>query len=141
MELALASFIFVHHHVIVSPAAAQYPAPLFPRGGCVALPALGAERPQRAVGRAEGGGLLGVDEVDLAGGFDGLALGDEAVAVVAGDYLGGAVEALLEPIAHVAEGGHLAPAGFEGARAGEAVAFAFGTHVVFDCLENEARLG
>lgn len=59
------------------------------------------------------------------------------MAVVASDYFGGAVEALFEAVADLAEGGHPSPAGFQGARAGEAMTFAVGAHVVFDSLRTK----
>ena len=119
----------------VAAAAAQDAAALLGERGVHAGAPLRAERAQRAVGQTEGRRLLGVDEVHLTGRLDRRVLGHEALAVVAGDHLGGAVEALLEAVAHVAERRHLAPARLEGARAGEAVALTLGAHVVLDGLE------
>ena len=46
------------------------------------------------------------------------------------DDFGGGVELVLEAVADVAEERHLAPAGAQRARTGQAVALAFGAHVV-----------
>ena len=51
-----------------------------------------------------------------------------------GDDFGGAVELFFEPVAHVAEERHLAPAGAQRARPGQSVTLALGAHVVLDGL-------
>lgn len=121
----------------MSPSTAQNTAALLALRSRIALPPLRSEGAQSCVRCAEGWRVLGVDEIHLAGRFDSLSFGDEAVAVVASDYFGGAVEALFEAVADLAEGGHPSPAGFQGARAGEAVTFAVGAHVVFDSLRTK----
>lgn len=119
----------------MAPAAAQNTAALLALRRCVAFASLRTERAQRRVRGAERGRVLRVDEIHLARWFDRLSFGDKAVAVVAGDHFRSTVKALLQTVADLAEGGHPSPAGFQGARAGEAVTFAVGAHVVFDGLK------
>lgn len=99
----------------VASAAAQDAAALLGEGGVDAGAALGAERAERVVRQAEMRRLLRVHQVHLARGLYRRVLRHEALAVVAGDHLGRAVEALLQTVAHLPEGGHLAPARLQGA--------------------------
>lgn len=65
------------------------------------------------------------------------------VAVVAdvGDHdAGGSVVAVLEAVAHHAEGRQTHPAGLHGAGAGHAMAFAFLTHLGLDVLEIKEKI-
>lgn len=120
--------------LVPSPAAEKLAA-VHSRRRRVTLPPLRAQRPRLPVGSAEVRRLFRVDEVRAARRLDGGALGDEAAAVVAGDDLGCAVEALLESVPDVAEGRHLAPARAEGAGAGQSVALTLGPHEVLYRLQ------
>lgn len=129
------------HRRHVTPVATEDAATLLAQRGRVALPTFRPEGAEGGVGGAERRRVLGVDEVELAGRLDGLAVRYEALAVVAGDHLGCAVEALLESVADVPEVRHLPPTGAQRAGSRETVAFAFCAHVVLYCLEGRNNMG
>lgn len=136
-EPALAIDLLLDDPGVVAPAAAEELTALDPGTSSVALT---ARRPQGAglpVRLAEVRRVLAVDQVEPTGRLDRRALGDEAVAVVAGDDLGRAVEGLLQAVADLPERRHLAPAGAHRAGAGEPVALALGPHEVAYGLRSE----
>jgi len=106
--------------------AAQQLAPVQPRRGAVAGAPGRPRRPRLPAVGAEIGRLLEVDEVVGRGGFVGRVLGLQVVqlhprrpvaALVAVDDARGAVEAVLQDVAHGAEGGQPHPARADGAGA------------------------
>lgn len=104
----------------------------------VAQSALRSERSGSCVRFAEVRGGIEVDEVRLGVRPVLRVLGDQLLAGGAQSallHLGGAVEAVLEEEADVAEGGKGTPARPQFARAGHSVALALLSHVVFDGLQ------
>lgn len=133
-EAALAVDLLPDGARVVAATTAEEFAALDARRGGVADATGSAQRPRASVRRAEVGRVLRVHEVRPLRLLDGLTLGHEGAAVVARNDFGGAVEALLEAVAHVAEGRHLPPAGAQGARPRQAVALALRAHEVLDSL-------
>lgn len=127
-EPTLAVHFLAYGAGVEAAAAAQQFAAFDSRRRGVALAALRAQRAGLAVRLAEVGRLLRVDQVRPAGRLDGRPFGNEVVAVVAGYHFGGAVEPLLQAVAHVAERRHLAPARAQRTRPGQAVALTLGVH-------------
>jgi len=129
-----------HHRLVPVPSpAAQQVTPARVHGRAVADTAPGAQRARLTVSRAEIGRVGRIDEVLLVGGFDVVAHGDEGFPVVAPHHLESPVEALEQAVPHLAEMGHLPPAGPQGAGARQPVAFALCPHVAAHRLGKRRR--
>ena len=140
-EAALA--VLSHRHLLlaVAPVAAEQVTAAHAHGVWVTLAAHRAQRPHLALAVAEVGRVLRVDEVVAGRRLDGVPLRQQPLAVVGDDDLGGAVELLLEQVAHVSERGHLHPARLERAGAGQPVTLALLPHVVLDGLHSGDKAG
>ena len=137
VEAAQAVLLELQRLVAVSALAAQQVTATHVHGGAVAGAAARAQRARLAVGLAEVGRLGRVDEVLAVGGLDVVAHGDQRLAVVATHHLGGAFEALQQPVAHLTERCHLLPARAQRARARQPVALTLHAHVELHCLGEE----
>lgn len=93
-----------------------------------------AERSQRFVRTAKRRRFLRVNQIHLPWTFDCFPFGHVAMAVVSRDYLDGTIEVLFEFVADFSEIWHFSCARLERARAGDAMTFAFYSHVVADRL-------
>lgn len=125
----------------VTPPAAQKVAAPHAHRVRVALSPSSADGADLAVPLAEVWRLLGVDEVLVGGGLDGVGLRDEGLAVVGDDHLEGPLELVLESVPHVPEDRHLPPAGLERARARQSMALALPPHVAHHRLGTERTMG
>lgn len=110
-EATSAVHLLAHLSRVVPPSTAQELATFHPGGRRITLASLRAQGTRFPVRFAEIRRIFRVHEVPSVWRFYGVAFGYEAAAVVTRDDLRGAVEALLQAIPHVAEQGHLAPAG------------------------------
>lgn len=133
-EPALAVDLLLDDPRVVAPSAAEQLAAVDTLRRRVALSALCAQCAGLTIRPAKVRRILAVDEVEATRRFDRQTLGDEAVTVVARYDLGRSIERLLQPVAHLAERRHLAPAGAHCTRARETVALALGAHEVSHCL-------
>lgn len=118
----------------VAPVAAEQIAPVHPLRCGVALSTPSAQRAHLQIGFAKVRRILRVDEIGPVGWLDGLLFGQEALAVVAGNDFGSAVEFVLQFVTDLAKRGHLQPARLERARARQAVALALRFHVILYSL-------
>lgn len=110
-------------------AAAQQVAAAEVRSGAVAGAATRAGRAGAPVGSAEVGRVGCVEEVGAARRLQSADRGQQSLAVVGSHNTRGAVEALEQPRAHLAERGQLLPAGPQRARARQPVALALGARM------------
>lgn len=139
MESAAAVDLLLDDFRIVASAAAEELTAVDPGTSRVALTTDRAQRAGLPVRLAEVRRVFAVDEIESAGRLDRGTFGDEAVAVVAGDDLGRAVEGLLQAVADLPERRHLAPTSAHRARAREPVALALGPHEVPYGLRSECK--
>lgn len=138
-EPTLAVDLLLYDPGVVAPAAAEELTALDPGTSRVALTTCRAQRAGFPIRLAKVRRILAVDQVESTGWLDRGTLGDEAVAVVAGDDLGRAVERLLQSVADLPERRHLAPAGAHRAGAGQSVALALGSHEIAHGLRSESN--
>ena len=129
VEAAQAVLLEKHALLTVPAAAAQQVAAAEVRGAAVAGAAAGARRTRAPVGGAEVGRVGGIEQVSAARRLERADGGQQSLAIVGAHDTRGAVEPLEQPRAHLAERGQLLPAGAQRARAGQAVALAFGPRV------------
>lgn len=134
LESTMTINFFLDDFRIVAPTAAEQLATVDSLARGVALSTLRTEDSGFAIGATEVRRILAVDEVESTRWFDGMTLGYEAVAVVARDDLGRAVERLLQSVADLTERRHFSPTGPHCARARETVTFALGFHEVSNGL-------
>lgn len=134
VKAAQAVLLEKHALLAVPAAAAQQVAAAEVRGAAVAGAAAGARRTRAPVGGAEVGRVGGIEQVSAARRLERADGGQQSLAIVGAHDTRGAVEALEQPRAHLAERGQLLPAGAQRARAGQPVALAFGPRVAPHCL-------
>ena len=124
-----------------TPSAAHNFTSIRPAGGPVTGPALGAGRSWHVVALAEIRWRVQVDQVGIGVEFE-VAIDRFETASrgsLADDHLGGAVEFLLQHVAHLSETRHGAPARLDLAGAGHAVTLARHVHVVLDGLSGREK--
>lgn len=100
-----------HRFLAVAALAAEQIAAADVHGGAVAHAPPRAQRTRFTVGQTEVGRFVRVDQILPVRRLDVVADGDQRLAVVAAHHFGSAVEPLQEAVAHLAEMGHLFPAG------------------------------
>lgn len=129
VEAAQAVLLELHALLAVPAAAAQQVAAAEVRGAAVAGAAARARRAGAPVGSAEVWRVGGVEEVGAARRLESADCGQQSLAVIGSHDTRGAVEALEQPRAHLAERGQLLPAGSQRARARQPVALALGARM------------
>lgn len=139
VEATQAVLLELHALLAVPAAAAQQVAAAEVRGAAVAGAAARAGRAGAPVGGAEVGRVGGVEEVGAAGRLESADGGQQGLAVVGSHDTRGAVEALEQPRAHLAERGQLLPAGPQSARARQPVALALGARMAPHGLRRRAN--
>lgn len=140
LEDALAVGLLLDGPMSVPPIAAHAVTAIGSGAGDVALSILGTEGSGFGVRRAKVRRFVGIHQLVFVRRPRMRVFRHETIAIIAQRHLPGTVVAIPQSGGHLPEGGHLQPAGFHGARAGEAVALALQSHGIPNGLQEYSKV-